>query len=77
MGDFIATTMDLHKTYLERLEDMKAELGLELPAITGVVATPLLPFREAAGGVPGAEKLHGLRASHPRPSQAGKYVLIS
>ena len=46
MGEFIASTMELHRLYLERLAAVKDE-GLVLPAITGVFDTPLMDFREA------------------------------
>jgi uracil DNA glycosylase len=48
MGDFIAKTIELHKFYLDRLQGVKDEGQVELPGITGVLATPLLPFAEAA-----------------------------
>ncbi|MFF0473372.1 macro domain-containing protein [Streptomyces sp. NPDC004284] len=46
MGAFIASTMELHQLYLERLTSVKDE-GLVLPPITGVFGTPLLDFRKA------------------------------
>jgi uracil DNA glycosylase len=55
MGAFIASTMELHKLYLERLESVKDE-GLALPAITGVFATPLMDFREAIAPASGVLK---------------------
>ncbi|MHA7957853.1 ADP-ribosyltransferase domain-containing protein [Streptomyces sp. L500] len=57
MGAFIASTMELHQLYLERLAGVKDE-GLALPAITGVFDTPLMEFREAVAPV--AELLSGL-----------------
>ncbi|MEV4441958.1 ADP-ribosyltransferase domain-containing protein [Streptomyces sp. NPDC049577] len=57
MGAFIASTMELHQLYLERLASVKDE-GLVLPAITGVFDTPLMDFRDAVGPV--AELLSGL-----------------
>ncbi|WP_238018244.1 ADP-ribosyltransferase domain-containing protein [Dactylosporangium sp. AC04546] len=57
MGAFIASTMELHKLYLERLASVKDE-GLALPAITGVFDTPLMDFREAVA--PAAKVLSGL-----------------
>jgi uracil DNA glycosylase len=51
MGDFIAKTMDLHRFYLERLQEVKDEVQQELPAIAGVLATPLMDFTEAMGPV--------------------------
>ncbi|WP_030236108.1 ADP-ribosyltransferase domain-containing protein [Streptomyces sp. NRRL S-350] len=57
MGAFIASTMELHQLYLDRLASVKDE-GLVLPAITGVFDTPLMGFREAAAPV--AELLRGL-----------------
>jgi hypothetical protein len=50
MGAFIASTMELHKLYLERLASVKDE-GLVLPAITGVFDTPLMDFRTALAPV--------------------------
>ncbi|MFJ7957536.1 ADP-ribosyltransferase domain-containing protein [Streptomyces sp. NPDC096319] len=46
MGAFIASTMELHQLYLERLTSVKDE-GLVLPPITGVFDTPVLDFRTA------------------------------
>ncbi|MEV6250131.1 ADP-ribosyltransferase domain-containing protein [Streptomyces sp. NPDC051742] len=46
MGAFIASTMELHQLYLERLTSVKDE-GLVLPPITGVFDTPLMEFRKA------------------------------
>ncbi|MFH8715017.1 ADP-ribosyltransferase domain-containing protein [Streptomyces zaomyceticus] len=50
MGAFIASTMELHQLYLERLTSVKDE-GLVLPPITGVFDTPLMEFREAVAPV--------------------------
>jgi uracil DNA glycosylase len=47
MGDFIAQTMELHKFYLDRLQGVKDEGKEELPAIAGVLATPLMNFADA------------------------------
>jgi uracil DNA glycosylase len=58
MGTFIATTMELHKQYLERLQGVKDEVAQELPAIVGVLATPLMPFADAVA--PLAKLLRGL-----------------
>ncbi|MEV4808980.1 ADP-ribosyltransferase domain-containing protein [Micromonospora avicenniae] len=57
MGAFIASTMELHKLYLDRLASVKDE-GLVLPAITGVFDTPLMGFPEAVAPV--AKLLPGL-----------------
>ncbi|MFF2079265.1 ADP-ribosyltransferase domain-containing protein [Kitasatospora sp. NPDC058162] len=57
MGAFIASTMELHQLYLDRLAGVKDE-GLELPAIGGVFDTPLMDFRDAVAPV--AELLRGL-----------------
>ncbi|WP_432061436.1 ADP-ribosyltransferase domain-containing protein [Streptomyces sp. S1] len=46
MGAFIASTMELHQLYLERLTSVKDE-GLVLPPITGVFDTPLMDFPRA------------------------------
>jgi hypothetical protein len=51
MGQFITDTMELHKMYLERLEDVKDEVLAELPPITGVLDTPLMPFADAIAPV--------------------------
>jgi uracil DNA glycosylase len=48
MGDFITQTMELHKFYLDRLQGVKDEVQQELPAIVGLLATPLMDFAEAA-----------------------------
>jgi hypothetical protein len=58
MGDFIAQTMELHKMYLERLQGVKDEGLAELPAITGVLATPLMTFADAAA--PLVKQMRGL-----------------
>lgn len=57
MGAFIASTMELHQLYLERLASVKDE-GHVLPAITGVFDTPLMDFRSAVAPV--ADLLPGL-----------------
>ncbi len=57
MGAFIATTMELHQLYVERLAAVKDE-GLALPAVTGVFDTPLMGFPEAVAPV--VELLPGL-----------------
>ncbi|MEV8093181.1 ADP-ribosyltransferase domain-containing protein [Kitasatospora sp. NPDC085879] len=69
MGAFIASTMELHQLYLERLASVKDE-GLELPAITGVFDTPLLGFRDAVGPV--AQLLRGLDRHVDRSHEFGK-----
>ncbi|MGW4793084.1 ADP-ribosyltransferase domain-containing protein [Nonomuraea sp. NPDC004297] len=57
MGAFIASTMELHQLYLERLASVKDE-GLDLPAITGVLDTPIMPFQDSVAQV--AKLLAGL-----------------
>ncbi|WP_327739247.1 ADP-ribosyltransferase domain-containing protein [Streptomyces nojiriensis] len=57
MGAFIASTMELHQLYLDRLASVKDE-GLVLPAISGVFDTPLMDFQDAVGPV--TEVLSGL-----------------
>jgi hypothetical protein len=52
MGAFIASTMELHQLYLERLASVKDE-GQVLPAITGVFDTPLMDFRSAVAPLAG------------------------
>ncbi|MFF7775195.1 ADP-ribosyltransferase domain-containing protein [Streptomyces tanashiensis] len=46
MGAFIASTMELHQLYLERLTSVKDE-GLVLPPVTGVFDLPVMDFRKA------------------------------
>jgi uracil DNA glycosylase len=58
MGDFIAKTMELHKFYLERLQEVKEETRELLPAIVGVMETPPLTFPDALG--PLAPQIAGL-----------------
>lgn len=69
MGAFIASTMELHQLYLDRLASVKDE-GLVLPAITGVFDTPLMDFREAVGPV--AELLSGLDRHVVRSDEFGR-----
>ncbi|MFI6446033.1 ADP-ribosyltransferase domain-containing protein [Kitasatospora sp. NPDC050543] len=69
MGAFIASTMELHQLYLDRLAGVKDE-GLELPAITGVFDTPPMGFRDAVGPV--AELLSGLERHVERSHEFGK-----
>ncbi|MFD0354443.1 ADP-ribosyltransferase domain-containing protein [Streptomyces sp. NPDC127110] len=69
MGAFIASTMELHQLYLERLSSVKDE-GLVLPAITGVFDTPLMDFRDAVAPV--AELLSGLGRHVDRSYEFGK-----
>lgn len=57
MGAFIASTMELHQLYLERLASVKDE-GLVLDAITGVFDTPLMDFHDAIAPI--AKLLSGL-----------------
>jgi uracil DNA glycosylase len=47
MGDFIARTMDLHKLYLERLQEVKEEPQAALPEVTGVRALAAVAFADA------------------------------
>ncbi|NXY98622.1 uracil-DNA glycosylase [Streptomyces sp. BR123] len=69
MGAFIASTMELHQLYLERLSSVKDE-GLDLPAITGVFDTPLMEFQDAVAPV--AELLSGLDRHVTRSHEFGK-----
>ncbi|MFD9127870.1 ADP-ribosyltransferase domain-containing protein [Kitasatospora sp. NPDC059571] len=69
MGAFIASTMELHQLYLDRLASVKDE-GLELPSITGVFDTPLPDFRDAVAPV--AELLRGLDRHVDRSHDVGK-----
>ncbi|MCX5377463.1 ADP-ribosyltransferase domain-containing protein [Streptomyces sp. NBC_00091] len=69
MGAFIASTMELHQLYLERLSSVKDE-GLVLPAITGVFDTPLMEFQDAVSPV--AQLLSGLDRHVSRSHEFGK-----
>ncbi|SEC15036.1 Uracil-DNA glycosylase [Streptomyces sp. 2231.1] len=69
MGAFIASTMELHQLYLDRLAGVKDE-GLVLPAITGVYDTPLMDFGEAVAPV--AAMLSGLGGHVDRSHEFGK-----
>ncbi|GGL93349.1 hypothetical protein GCM10010129_41470 [Streptomyces fumigatiscleroticus] len=69
MGAFIASTMELHQLYLDRLSGVRDE-GLVLPPITGVFDTPLMEFREAVAPV--AALLPGLGPHVDRSHEFGK-----
>lgn len=69
MGAFIASTMELHQLYLERLSSVKDE-GLVLLAITGVFDTPVMDFRDAVSPV--AALLSGLDRHVQRSHEFGK-----
>ncbi|WP_418961139.1 ADP-ribosyltransferase domain-containing protein [Streptomyces tritici] len=69
MGAFIASTMELHQLYLERLTSVKDE-GHVLPAITGVFDTPLMGFEDAVAPV--TEVLNGLGRHIDRSREFGK-----
>ncbi|MFF7187335.1 ADP-ribosyltransferase domain-containing protein [Streptomyces sp. NPDC008222] len=69
MGAFIASTMELHQLYLDRLSSVKDE-GLVLDAITGVFDTPLMDFRDAVAPV--AALLSGLDRHVDRSHEFGK-----
>ncbi|WP_406208052.1 ADP-ribosyltransferase domain-containing protein [Kitasatospora sp. NBC_01560] len=69
MGAFIASTMEQHQLYLERLAGVKDE-GLVLPPVTGVFDTPLMDFRDAVGPV--AALLAGLDRHVGRAHEFGK-----
>ncbi|MET9591061.1 ADP-ribosyltransferase domain-containing protein [Streptomyces sp. NPDC006516] len=69
MGAFIASTMELHQLYLDRLAGVKDE-GLVLPAITGVFDTPLLDFQDAVSPV--TSLLAGIGRHVERSREFGK-----
>ncbi|WP_309063001.1 ADP-ribosyltransferase domain-containing protein [Streptomyces sp.] len=69
MGAFIASTMELHQLYLDRLSGVRDE-GLVLPPVTGVFDTPLMDFREAVAPV--AALLPGLDRHVDRSHEVGK-----
>ncbi|MFI8823556.1 ADP-ribosyltransferase domain-containing protein [Streptomyces sp. NPDC053431] len=69
MGAFIASTMELHQLYLERLTSVRDE-GHVLPPVTGVFDTPLMPFEEAVAPV--GAVLSGLGRHIDRSREFGK-----
>jgi secreted protein with Ig-like and vWFA domain/uracil DNA glycosylase len=71
MGDFIARTMELHKLYLERLQEVQEEAKATLPEVVGVMATPALSFPDALGPLVGsiAGLEHYLKRSHQYAQQ--------
>ncbi|MEU8621605.1 ADP-ribosyltransferase domain-containing protein [Streptomyces sp. NPDC048623] len=69
MGAFIASTMELHQLYLERLTSVRDE-GHVLPPVTGVLDTPLMPFEDAVAPV--TEVLAGLGRHIDRSREFGK-----
>ncbi|MCQ6556820.1 ADP-ribosyltransferase domain-containing protein [Streptomyces sp. C10-9-1] len=69
MGAFIASTMELHQLYLERLTSVRDE-GHVLPAISGVFDTPLMGFEDAVAPV--SEVLSGLGRHIDRSHAFGK-----
>ncbi|MFF8410127.1 ADP-ribosyltransferase domain-containing protein [Streptomyces omiyaensis] len=69
MGAFIASTMELHQLYLERLTSVRDE-GHVLPPLTGVFDTPLMPFEDAVAPV--ARVLRGLGGHIDRSREFGK-----
>ncbi|RKE16955.1 ADP-ribosyltransferase domain-containing protein [Streptomyces sp. TLI_171] len=69
MGAFIASTMELHQLYLERLASVKDE-GLELPPVTGVFDLEAVGFREAVEPV--AALLRGLERHVGSAHEFGK-----
>lgn len=69
MGAFIASTMELHQLYLERLTSVRDE-GHVLPPLTGVFDTPLMSFEEAVAPV--ARVLRGLTGHIDRSREFGK-----
>ncbi len=56
MGDFIQKTMELHKFYLERLQEVKEEVRAPLAEITGIRGLAARPFADAVTDVSGAVK---------------------
>ncbi|MFD4371259.1 ADP-ribosyltransferase domain-containing protein [Streptomyces sp. NPDC058486] len=69
MGAFIASTMELHQLYLERLTSVRDE-GHVLPPLTGVFDTPLMPFEDAVAPV--TRVLRGLGGHIDRSREFGK-----
>ncbi|MFF5895081.1 ADP-ribosyltransferase domain-containing protein [Streptomyces argenteolus] len=69
MGAFIASTMELHQLYLDRLAGVKDE-GLVLPPLTGVFDTPLLDFQDAVSPV--VSLLAGIGRHAERSREFGK-----
>jgi hypothetical protein len=66
MGNFIAKTRELHKFYLERLQEVAAEPEVILPPVLGVRASAALTFADALAplvpGTPGLE--HFAKRAH-------------
>ncbi|GGR55962.1 ADP-ribosyltransferase domain-containing protein [Streptomyces roseolus] len=69
MGAFIASTMELHQLYLERLTSVRDE-GHVLPPLTGVFDTALMPFEDAVAPV--TRVLRGLAGHIDRSREFGK-----
>ncbi len=69
MGEFITKTMELHKFYLERLQEVAAETQEELPPIVGVLETPLMSFGEALGPV--VELISGIKSTVKHSEEYG------
>jgi uracil DNA glycosylase len=66
MGEFISKTRELHKLYLDRLQEVQEEAQAVLPPVVGVLASAPLAFPEAlaplVGVIAGLE--HFLKRSH-------------
>jgi uracil DNA glycosylase len=70
MGEFITQTMELHKMYLERLQEVKEEAKVVLPPVAGVLAGPPVPFLDAVGPLFG--EVAGLEYYAQRSHQFGR-----
>ena len=70
MGEFVTETMELHKLYLERLQEVKEEKLDELAPIEGIYAMPSMPFGDAAA--PLAAVMPGLLATLRQAEEVGK-----
>jgi uracil DNA glycosylase len=70
MGAFITQTQEMHKLYLERLQEVLEEARRPLPPLLGVMASPLVAFPDAAGPI--APSIPGLDFYIKRAYQFGQ-----
>jgi uracil DNA glycosylase len=75
MGEFVARTMELHKFYLERLEEVKEEAKVVLPPVVGVMASPALSLLDAL--TPLTPEVAGLEYFLKRSHQYGEQNVAS
>jgi uracil DNA glycosylase len=75
MGDFIAHTRALHQIYLERLQSVGDETAGDLPPISGVMTSPLVPLSDAI--TPATGRLAGLDQLARRAQDFARVLLAS